>query len=46
MAGGDGGDCAGPASLEPMNWGYEGLGLEDYLQAAYGKGAALEKIRR
>ena len=36
---------SGPTSLEPMNWGYESLGLEEFLRRACEKGKELETLR-
>lgn len=36
----------GPTALEPMNWGYERMDIEDFLSSAFEKAQALEKLRR
>lgn len=37
---------AGPTSLEPMNWDYEQLTIEEFLRSAAEKARALEQLRR
>lgn len=35
----------GATALEPMNWGYENLSIQEFLALAYNKGKELEKMR-
>ena len=35
----------GPTALEPMNWGYENLSIQEFLAMAYKKAKKLEKLR-
>lgn len=35
----------GPTALEPMNWGYENLTIQEFLHKAYEKAMALDKMR-
>lgn len=37
---------SGPTSLEPMNWGYEHLTIEEFLRSAAEKAKALDGLRR
>ena len=36
----------GSTALEPMNWGYENLSIQEFLAKAYNKAIKLEKMRR
>lgn len=36
----------GPTALEPMNWGYEAMAVEDYLHRAYESALRLDALRR
>jgi Sugar phosphate isomerases/epimerases len=35
----------GATALEPMNWGYENLSIQEFLSRAYEKAKELEKMR-
>jgi hypothetical protein len=36
----------GSTALEPMNWGYENIAIQEFLDRAYEKAKKLESMRR